>query len=178
MKTKLTLLALLLAMHPLVDAAQWDYPEERVTLNSAEQVQQFVQQHYADQGEFKLRYQTTSLLGHHYNFDVWQHGQYQQQKSLVVTTDPQHRVARVFRSLENTVLLNGEPTTAVELEHPRRLEADFPPPLNKVNSKRLKYRYLTLIFARNNNFRPQAVAGTAWMTTLARWNINAETSAC
>ncbi|EGR0056096.1 proprotein convertase P-domain-containing protein [Vibrio vulnificus] len=131
MKTKLTLLALLLAMNPMVDAAQWDYPEERVTLNSVEQVQQFVQQHYADQGEFKLRYQTTSLLGHHYNFDVWQHGQYQQQKSLVVTTDQQHRVARVFRSLENTVLINGEPTTAVELEHPRRLEADFPPALEQ-----------------------------------------------
>ncbi|MCU8432631.1 hypothetical protein M2G68_08820 [Vibrio vulnificus] len=177
MKSKLTLLALLLAMNPLANAAQWDYPEERVTLNSAEQVQQFVQQHYADQGEFKLRYQTTSLLGHHYNFDVWQHGQYQQQKSLVVTTDQQHRVARVFRSLENTVLLNGEPTTAVELEHPRRLEVDFPPALEQGELETVEI-HSTLIFARNNNFRPQAVAGTAWMTTLARWNINAGTSAC
>lgn len=131
MKTKLSLLSLLLVVNTGAQAAHWDYPENRVILSSSEQVQQFVQQHYAESGEFKLRYQTASLLGYHYNFDVWQQGKYQAQKSLVVSTDRQHRVTRVFRSLENTVLINGEPTIAAELEHPRILDADYPPALEQ-----------------------------------------------
>ena len=49
---------------------------------------------------------------------------------MVLSTNSDEQVSRVFRSLENTVLLNGNPTTAAELEVPRLLEAERAPSLS------------------------------------------------
>lgn len=77
-----------------------------------------------------MRYQTASKLGRHYNFDVWVNGVYQPQRALVVTTNPEQQVVRVFKSVQDTQLRNGQALVAAEIESPRTLEAKEPPALS------------------------------------------------
>ncbi|MGT0150503.1 hypothetical protein ACT691_18140 [Vibrio metschnikovii] len=114
----------------MVSAGEWDYFDTNITINSVGDIQDFIAQHYPIE-KSKLRYQTKSLIEQHYNFDIWQNGEYQHQKTIVVSIDNQHRIRRIFHSLDNSVLINGRPTTALELEYPRQIEADYPPELSQ-----------------------------------------------
>ncbi|MCK8074934.1 proprotein convertase P-domain-containing protein [Vibrio sp. 1CM2L] len=111
-------------------AAEWDYPIDNTVVTTQQEAKAYLEQAYPEVGKFRFRYETQSKLGHHYNFDVLIEGEYQQQKSVVLSTNIDEQVSRVFRSLENTVLLNGIPTTAAELEVPRLLEAERAPSLS------------------------------------------------
>jgi len=113
-----------------VFAGEWDYPHIQTTVNNAEEALTFLKQSYPEFGDYQLRYQTESKLGLHYNFNVLINGVYQPQKAIVLSTDKDFFVNRVFKSLENTVVRNGVPTIAAELEAPRQLEAIKPPVLS------------------------------------------------
>lgn len=130
MKLRLGLLTICYSVSCLVSAGEWDYFDTNITINSVGDIQDFIAQHYPIE-KSKLRYQTKSLIEQHYNFDIWQNGEYQHQKTIVVSIDNQHRIRRIFHSLDNSVLINGIPTTALELEYPRQLEADYPPELSQ-----------------------------------------------
>ncbi|ENM5825128.1 proprotein convertase P-domain-containing protein [Vibrio metoecus] len=128
MKSILTLtLASLFA--PLTLAAQWDYPATSDKVFSDADALAFVQKYYPQVGQATLRYHKTSLLGTHYNFDLTQNGELQGQKTIVLSTDKQGYVTRVFKSLNDTVLVNGVPSVAAELVAPQRLTALQPPEL-------------------------------------------------
>ncbi|WP_154173893.1 proprotein convertase P-domain-containing protein [Vibrio metoecus] len=128
MKSILTLtLASLFA--PLTLAAQWDYPATSDKVFSDADALAFVQKYYPQVGQATLRYHKTSLLGTHYNFDLTQNGELQGQKTIVLSTDKQGYVTRVFKSLNDTVLVNGVPSVAAELVAPQRLNALQPPEL-------------------------------------------------
>ncbi len=99
-------------------------------MNNEAEAKTYLDSNYANAGEFKFRYKTQSRLGEHYNFDVWVNGEYQAQRTVVVTTDKEHHVVRVFKSLEDTIIRNGKPTIAAEMETPRQLEAQEPPALS------------------------------------------------
>ena len=129
MKKSPLYLALLLAS-VTSSAAEWDYPSGNTVVTTQQEAKAYLEQAYPEVGTFRFRYETLSKLGHHYNFDVLIEGEYQPQKSVVLSTDTDEQVSRVFRSLENTVLLNGKPTTAAELEAPRQLEAEHAPSLS------------------------------------------------
>ncbi len=129
LKPNLLLTAILGLSTNQVMSAEWDYPNFGQQLASVEQVKTYLKQYYGDLGRFELRYQTASLLGYHYNFDIYQEGVYQAQKTLVVSTDKNHQITRVFRSDENTVMVNGKPFVAAELDQTRTLKAEFPPAL-------------------------------------------------
>lgn len=58
-----------------------------------------------------------------------QNGEVQAQKTVVISTDKQGNVTRVFKSLNDTVLVNGVPSVAAELVAPQRLTALQPPEL-------------------------------------------------
>ncbi|EJN6826751.1 proprotein convertase P-domain-containing protein [Vibrio cidicii] len=126
-------LSLLVAAAPAIQAGQWDYPAEGTMVADAAQAKSYLDTHYAEDGEFILRYQTASKLGSHYNFDVWVNGVYQPQRTLVVTTNPEQQVVRVFKSVQDTQLRNGQALVAAEIESPRTLEADEPPALSSGN---------------------------------------------
>lgn len=111
-------------------AAEWDYPIGSTVVTTQQEAKAYLENAYPEVGTLRFRYETQSKLGNHYNFDVLIEGEYQQQKSMVLSTNTDQQVLRVFRSLENTVLLNGNPTTAAELEAPRLLEAERPPSLS------------------------------------------------
>ena len=130
MKLKPLALSLLFACAPVVQAAEWDYPSVDSVVSNEAQAKIYLDNHYAQAGEFKFRYKTQSQLGEHYNFDVWISGEYQPQRTAVVTTDKNHHVVRVFKSFEDTVIRNGMPTVAMELESPRQLQAQEPPALS------------------------------------------------
>ncbi|WP_462099754.1 proprotein convertase P-domain-containing protein [Vibrio cholerae] len=128
MKSTLTLIiASLLA--PLASAAQWDYPATSDKVLNEAQALAFVEKYYPQVGQPALRYRKTSLLGTHYNFDLTQNGEVQAQKTVVISTDKQGNVTRVFKSLNDTVLVNGVPSVAAELVAPQRLTALQPPEL-------------------------------------------------
>ncbi len=110
-------------------AGEWDYPNNRVLITNDSEALNYVSQRYADIGSFRLRYTKDSKLGKHYNFDVMVDGENKQQRTIVLSIDNDQRVARIFKSLEDTVIRNGITTTAVELENPRRLVALEPPSL-------------------------------------------------
>ena len=129
MKKSPLYLALLLAS-VTSSAAEWDYPSGNTVVTTQQEAKAYLEQAYPEVGTFRFRYESLSKLGHHYNFDVLIEGEYQPQKSVVLSTDTDEQVSRVFRSLENTVLLNGKPTTAAELEAPRQLEAEHAPSLS------------------------------------------------
>ncbi|CAM3038311.1 proprotein convertase P-domain-containing protein [Moritella viscosa] len=126
-----------------VIAGEWDYPNVQSTVSSAEEALTFLQQAYPEFGDYQLRYQTESKLGHHYNFNVLINGEYQPQKAIVVSTNKDFFVSRVFKSLENTVVRNGQPTVAAELEAPRELEAIRPPVLSKGQVESVSARLFT-----------------------------------
>ncbi|MDF2152677.1 proprotein convertase P-domain-containing protein [Vibrio sp. CAU 1672] len=130
MQLKPLALSFAVACAPAVQAAEWDYPSAAVMVTDEAEAKTYLDANYADTGKFKFRYKTESQLGEHYNFDVWVNGQYQAQRTVVVTTDKGHRVVRVFKSLEDTVIRNGKPTVAAEIELPRELDADEPPALS------------------------------------------------
>ncbi|MGB1973316.1 MAG: proprotein convertase P-domain-containing protein [Vibrio toranzoniae] len=130
MKKSPLYLALLLAS-VTSSAAEWDYPSGNTVVTTQQEAKAYLEQAYPEVGTFRFRYESLSKLGHHYNFDVLIEGEYQPQKSVVLSTDTDEQVSRVFRSLENTVLLNGKPTTAAELEAPRQLEAEHAPSLSR-----------------------------------------------
>ncbi len=111
-------------------AGEWDYPANVINASQAQEAKLYLQQTYPNDGEYRLRYETHSKLGTHYNFDVWINGEYQQQKTIVVSTDQDDRIVRVFKSLKNTILNNGKPTTASEIEDPRELKSLTPPELS------------------------------------------------
>ena len=112
-------------------AAEWEYPIGSTVVTTQQEAKTYLEEAYPEVGTLRFRYETQSKLGHHYNFDVLIEGEYQQQKSMVLSTNTDEQVSRVFRSLENTVLLNGNPTTAAELEVPRLLEAERAPSLSR-----------------------------------------------
>ncbi|OBT02466.1 propeptide, peptidase [Vibrio cyclitrophicus] len=120
----------LLLVSATSSAAEWDYPLGNIVVTTQQEAKAYLEQAYPDVGTLRFRYETQSKLGHHYNFDLLIKGEYQQQKSVVLSTNSDEQVSRVFRSLENTVLLNGNPTTAAELEVPRLLEAERAPSLS------------------------------------------------
>ncbi len=120
----------LLLVSATSSAAEWDYPLGNIVVTTQQEAKAYLEEAYPDVGTLRFRYETQSKLGHHYNFDLLIKGEYQQQKSVVLSTNSDEQVSRVFRSLENTVLLNGNPTTAAELEVPRLLEAERAPSLS------------------------------------------------
>lgn len=130
MKLKPLAISLVLACAPIVQAAEWDYPSANVVLNDQSAVKSYLDSNYSEFGDFVFRYKTESQLGEHFNFNVWVNGEYQPQRTVVVTTDKTQRVVRVFKSFEDTILRSGVPTIAAELEAPRSLEADAPPALS------------------------------------------------
>ncbi|MGD1448135.1 proprotein convertase P-domain-containing protein [Vibrio harveyi] len=130
MKLKPLALSLVVACTFSVQAAEWDYPITNSVVNNEAEAKTYLDSNYANAGEFKFRYKTQSRLGEHYNFDVWVKGEYQAQRTVVVTTDKEHHVVRVFKSLEDTIIRNGKPTVAAEMETPRQLEAQEPPALS------------------------------------------------
>lgn len=130
MKLKPLAFSLLIACTPAALSAEWDYPTTDSVVTNEAQAKTYLDSHYSEAGEFKFRYKTQSQLGEHYNFDVWVNGEYQSQRALVVTTDKNHHVVRVFKSLEDTIIRNGKPTVAMELESPRQLQAQEPPALS------------------------------------------------
>ena len=109
------------------NAAQWDYPANAQQIFDSEGAKAYLQQYYAELGSYKFRYKTVSKTGSHYNFDIWQNDEYQPQKTMVVSTDNSGQIVRIFKSLENTIIRDGKPTIAAELESPRTLVAEFPP---------------------------------------------------
>ncbi|CAK4074299.1 proprotein convertase P-domain-containing protein [Vibrio sp. 16] len=112
-----------------VGAGEWDYPAGNQVVSDAVAAQDYLQRHYPEAGTVSLRYQTQSKLGHQYNFNIAVDGEYQPQRALVVHTDKDGIVRRVFKSLHDTIIRNGEATKASELESPRRLKAQYPPSL-------------------------------------------------
>ncbi|MEZ8106061.1 proprotein convertase P-domain-containing protein [Vibrio cortegadensis] len=133
MKLKPLALSLLIACATTVQAAEWDYPVASASVNNEAEAKTYLDTNYVNAGEFKYRYKTQSQLGAHYNFDVWVKGEYQAQRTVVVTTDKEHHVVRVFKSFEDTIIRNGEPMIAAELESPRELQAQEPPALSSGN---------------------------------------------
>ncbi|MGR5556193.1 proprotein convertase P-domain-containing protein, partial [Vibrio fortis] len=127
-KRSLCLAMLLVSTQSL--AAEWDYPLGNVSVSNAQEAQVYLEQAYPDAGSLRFRYERQSKLGHHYNFDVLVAGEYKQQRTIVLSTNNDEQVSRIFRSLEDTVLLGGQPTTAAELEAPRQLEAERAPELS------------------------------------------------
>ncbi|MCR9422371.1 proprotein convertase P-domain-containing protein [Vibrio sp. RM-69-4] len=127
---KIIVLSTLLCLSHSAFAGEWDYPLAKTTIATKESAELYLSSLYPDVGTLKFRYQTESLLGNHYNFDVWQNGQYQPQKALVLSTDQSGVVTRVFKSLHNTVERDGVALVAAELESPRRLVANEPPSLS------------------------------------------------
>jgi len=128
-----SLIALLCAGGTFVgqsQAAEWDYPSANITVTSQQEALAYLEQAYADVGTYRFRYQTDSKLGSHYNFDVLINGEYQPQRAMVVSTDHDGSIMRVYKSLEDTVLRNGVASVASELEAPRLLEGEFPPSLS------------------------------------------------
>lgn len=111
-------------------AAEWDYPSANITVTSHQEALAYLEQAYAEAGSYRFRYQAESKLGSHYNFDVLINGEYQPQRAMVVSTDHDGSVIRVYKSLEDTVLRNGVASVASELEAPRLLEGEFPPSLD------------------------------------------------
>ncbi|EOX4459269.1 proprotein convertase P-domain-containing protein [Vibrio antiquarius] len=130
MKLKLLALSLTLAGVQVTNAAEWDYPSAAITVTNQAEALRYLQANYASAGELKFRYQTRSQLGDHYNFDVWVDGQYQPQRTIVLSTNQDSQVERIFKSLEDTVIRNGEAMPAGELELPVRLEVTEPPALS------------------------------------------------
>ncbi|HHG3031841.1 TPA: propeptide, peptidase, partial [Vibrio parahaemolyticus] len=130
MKLKLLALSLALAGVQVTNAAQWDYPSAAITVTNQAEALRYLQANYASAGELKFRYQTRSKLGDHYNFDVWVDGQYQPQRTIVLSTNQDRQIERIFKSLEDTVIRNGEAMPAAELELPVRLEVTEPPALS------------------------------------------------
>ncbi|MCH1924188.1 proprotein convertase P-domain-containing protein [Shewanella sp. C32] len=108
-------------------AADWDYPAEQFHIENAAQALDYLNAQYGDQGHYRFRYRTDSLLGHHYNFDVLLDGNYQAQQAVVLSTNNDNVVTRIFLSLANTIVRNGDPLIAAELENPRTLQAQRPP---------------------------------------------------
>ncbi|MDF5010035.1 propeptide, peptidase, partial [Vibrio parahaemolyticus] len=90
MKLKPLAFSLLIACTPAAQAAEWDYPATDSVVTNEAQAKTYLDSHYSEAGEFKIRYKTQSQLGEHYNFDVWVNGEYQAQRTLVVTTDKNH----------------------------------------------------------------------------------------
>lgn len=129
MKKRSLYLAMLLASTPSL-AAEWDYPIGNVSVSNSQEALAYLEQAYPEAGSLRFRYQKQSKLGHHYNFDVLVAGEYKQQRTIVLSTNSDDQVSRIFRSLEDTVLLSGQPTTAAELEAPRQLEAERAPELS------------------------------------------------
>ncbi|WP_261905078.1 proprotein convertase P-domain-containing protein [Vibrio fortis] len=129
MKKRSLYLAMLLASTPSL-AAEWDYPVGNVSVSNSQEALAYLEQAYPEAGSLRFRYQKQSKLGHHYNFDVLVMGEYKQQRTIVLSTNSDDQVSRIFRSLEDTVLLSGQPTTAAELEAPRQLKAERAPELS------------------------------------------------
>lgn len=129
MKKRSLYLAMLLVSTPSL-AAEWDYPIGNVSVSNSQEALAYLEQAYPEAGSLRFRYQKQSKLGHHYNFDVLVAGEYKQQRTIVLSTNSDDQVSRIFRSLEDTVLLSGQPTTAAELEAPRQLEAERAPELS------------------------------------------------
>lgn len=129
MKSKYSIIALALIAQSGF-AGEWDYPAGNEVIVDASAAQTYLQQNYPQAGSLALRYQTKSKLGVQYNFDITLNGEYQAQRTLVVHTDKDGLVQRVFKSLDDTILRNGVPTKAAELEAPRRLKAQRPPTLS------------------------------------------------
>lgn len=127
-KRSLCLAMLLVSTQSL--AAEWDYPLGNASVSNAQEAQVYLEQAYPEAGSLRFRYERQSKLGHHYNFDVLVAGEYKQQRTIVLSTNNDDQVSRVFRSLEDTALLGGQPTTAAELEAPRQLEAERAPELS------------------------------------------------
>lgn len=129
MKKRSLYLAMLLASTQSL-AAEWDYPLGNVSVSNFQEALTYLEQAYPEVGSLRFRYERQSKLGHHYNFDVLVAGEYKQQRTIVLSTNNDDQVSRIFRSLEDTVLLSGQPTTAAELEAPRQLEAERAPELS------------------------------------------------
>ncbi|KQA99056.1 proconvertase P-domain protein [Vibrio metoecus] len=160
MKSILTLtLASLFA--PLTLAAQWDYPATSDKVFSGADALAFVQKYYPQVGQATLRYHKTSLLGTHYNFDLTQNGELQGQKTIVLSTDKQGYVTRVFKSLNDTVLVNGVPSVAAELVAPQRLNALQPPELTAGTSVKVE---VSIVDPDLRTMDGLAAPATPWLT--------------
>lgn len=132
MKLKYSIIALSL-LSSCVMAGEWDYPAGNEVIVDASAAQAYLLENYPGAGSVALRYQTESKLGSQYNFDIILNGEYQAQRTLVVHTDKDGLIQRVFKSLDDTIIRNGVPTKAAELEAPRRLKAQRPPELSSGN---------------------------------------------
>ncbi|WP_159650799.1 proprotein convertase P-domain-containing protein [Vibrio atypicus] len=129
MKFSYSLIALSIFAQPAL-SGEWDYPAGNEALMDGAAAKAYIENHYADVGSVSLRYETKSKLGHQYNFDIAVAGDYKAQRTLVIHTDNDGLVQRVFKSLDDTIIRNGEATKAAELEAPRRLKAAHPPELS------------------------------------------------
>ncbi|MFB9216469.1 proprotein convertase P-domain-containing protein [Vibrio sinaloensis] len=132
MKSRYSLLVLAI-VYSSAFAGEWDYPAGNEVVADSAAAQTYLQARYPEVGAVSLRYQTESKLGHQYNFNITLDGEYQAQRTLVVHTDKDGLVRRVFKSLEDTLIVDGKPATAAELEAPRRLKAERPPELASGN---------------------------------------------
>lgn len=108
-------------------AGEWDYPAGNEVVTNKIEAQRYLETHYPNIGELSFRYESQSILGHQYNFNLSQEGEYKAQRVIVLHSNKNDIVERIFKSLEDTILRNGEATIAAEIEKPRRLKADLPP---------------------------------------------------
>ena len=106
---------------------EWDYPAGNEVVTNKIEAQRYLETHYPNIGELSFRYESQSILGHQYNFNLSQEGEYKAQRVIVLHSNKNDIVERIFKSLEDTILRNGEATIAAEIEKPRRLKADLPP---------------------------------------------------
>lgn len=162
MKSAISLVALALASTNVM-AGEWDYPAGNNQASDATQAQQYLRTHYPSVGELSLRYQTSSLLGRQYNFDIYRGGEYQPQRTLVLHTDKQGLVTRVYKSLTDTMIRQGEAVKEAAIEIPRRLIADAPPELS---DGELVTRTVNVVDPDLRSMDKQPAPETLW-TTLA-----------
>ena len=113
MKLKLISLSLVIAFAPSwAQSAEWDYPATYLEIDNRTEAQTYLEENYASEGEFRFRYKTKSKLGEHYNFDILVAGEYQPQRTIILTINHEQRVIRVFKSFEDTMVRNGKPIVA------------------------------------------------------------------
>ncbi|MGF1693287.1 proprotein convertase P-domain-containing protein [Photobacterium kagoshimensis] len=103
-KTTLCLFTLLAASQQGV-AAELIYPANSVTINDSAQAKQFLLEYFQDKSEtvisdISVRYQRTSLMATHYNFDVIDSQGKNCHKTLVLTVDKDQKVQRVYAQLD------------------------------------------------------------------------------
>lgn len=113
-----------------VFSGEWDYPAGNEVVSNKIEAQSYIEKHYPDIGEVSFRYESQSILGYQYNFNINKDGQYKAQRVIVLHSNKNRIVERIFKSLEDTILRNGEATIAAEIEKPRRLKADVPPSID------------------------------------------------